>query len=146
MAGVGTAAARAGGEGGHLRVPLNEGSLRFGRDAAEVTTMALPRAEARRKGQCFLPRALGRILRKRRWGNNKRHWLVSQLHRYSELARISEAGVIHSALRSNTVMFHMQGGNPGPATFGGAFSSEIRGVFISYVFCLVEEHFLSIRN
>lgn len=26
--------------------PLHEGSLRFGRDAAEVTTTALPRAES----------------------------------------------------------------------------------------------------
>jgi len=55
LAGIGAAAALAGGEGGHLHAPLNEGSLRFGRDAAEVTTTALPCAEARRKGSCFLP-------------------------------------------------------------------------------------------
>lgn len=127
LAAVGTAATLAGGEGGHLRAPLNEGSLRFGRDAAEVTTTALPCTEAPRKGRCFLPRALGRILRKRQWGDNKRHWLVVRLRRYSELARISKAGVIHSAHHSSTVMFILRGGGGGET-----WPHYIRGSFFQW--------------
>lgn len=51
--GYSTAAALAGGQGGHLPAPLNEGSLLFGRGAGEVTKTVLPGAEARRKGDAF---------------------------------------------------------------------------------------------
>lgn len=71
LAEVGTAAALAGRQGGHLCAPVNEGSLHSG-DAAAA---AVARAEARRKGRCSVPRVLGRILRKQQ-GRNKRHWLL----------------------------------------------------------------------
>lgn len=55
LAEAGTAAALAGRQGGHLCAPVNGGSLHLG-DAA---TRAVPRAEARRKGRCSVPRVLG---------------------------------------------------------------------------------------
>lgn len=145
LATVGTAALLAGGEGGHLYALWMKTAFALGGMLLRLPQQRCP-VQSRK---CFLPRMLSRILRKQWWGNNKRHWLVSRLRCYSELARISKAGVIYSAHYSNTVMFEIWGGggaNPGPVTFMGAFSCEISAVFISYVLCLVEEYFLSIWN
>lgn len=113
LADTGAAAALAGRQGGHLCAPLNEGSLHSGGDAAGAATAAVPCAEARRKGPCSVPRVLGRILRKQQ-GRNKRHWLVGWPHCYSEPARISKAGVIHSAHHSNMVILEIQEGKSQP--------------------------------
>lgn len=79
----------------------------------DAAAAAVPRAEARRKGRCSVPRVPGRILRKQQ-GRNKRHWLVGWPHCYSEPAWISKAGVNHSARHSNMVMLEMQEGEPRP--------------------------------
>lgn len=106
LATVGTAALLAGGEGGHLCALCMKAAFALGGMLLRLPQQHCPV----QSHKCFLPHMLSRILRKQWRGNNKRHWLVSRLRRYSELAQISKAGVIHSAHHSNTVMFEIQGG------------------------------------
>lgn len=92
----------------------------LGGDAAGAAATAVPCAEAWRKGRCSVPRVLGRILRKQQ-GRNKRHWLVGWPCCYSEPARISKAGVIHSSHHSNMVILEIQEGKSQPCWIHGSF-------------------------
>lgn len=117
LATVGTAALLAGGEGGHLCALCMKAAFALGGMLLRLPQQHCPV----QSHKCFLPHMLSRILRKQWRGNNKRHWLVSRLRRYSELAQISKAGVIHSAHHSNTVMFEIQGGKSWPCYIHGSF-------------------------